>query len=103
MRDKFTIAIIAPIQPEDFFDLLWQGVWEATFDLATFGVEVQNLTAQRVDAAEQRRILEVLLDSRPDAIAISPAHATALNDLIAEHARRGTPVITFHSDAPDSE
>lgn len=102
MRDKVTIAIIAPIQPEDFFDRLWQGVWEATFDLSSFGVEVQDLTTQHDDVRDQRKILEMLLDSRPHAIGLLPVHATALNDLIAQHALRGTPVITFHGDAPDS-
>jgi diguanylate cyclase (GGDEF)-like protein len=102
MRDRVTIAIIAPIQPEDFFDLLWQGVWEATFDLSSFGVEVQNLTTQRGDVGEQRKILEMLLDSRPEAIALLPVHVRALNDLIDQHVLSGTPVITFHGDAPAS-
>ncbi len=102
MRDKVTIAIIAPVQPEDFFDLLWQGVWEATFDLSSFGAEVQNLTTQDDDAGGQRKILEMLLESRPDAIGLLPVHATALNDLIDQHTLRGTPVITFHGDAPGS-
>ena len=52
-----SIAIIAPLQPDDFFDLLWQGVWEATFDLAAFGVQVRNLTTQRYDVAGQQEIL----------------------------------------------
>jgi len=103
MRDKATIAIIAPLEPEDFFDLLWQGVWEATFDLSSFGVEVENLTTRHDDVGEQRRILERLLDSRPDAIGLLPVHATELNDLIDQHVLRGTPVITFHGDAPDSK
>jgi diguanylate cyclase (GGDEF)-like protein len=103
MRDNVTIAIIAPIQPEDFFDLLWQGVWEATFDLSSFGVEAQNLTTQGADVAEQRKILETLLESRPDAIALLPVHGSALDDLIAEHVLRGTPVVTFHGDAPESQ
>ena len=103
MRDKFTIDIIAPLEPEDFFDLLWQGVWEATFDLSSFGVEVQNLTTQHDDVREQRKILETLLDSRPDAIGLLPVHSTELNDLIDQHVLRGTPVITFHGDAPDSK
>jgi diguanylate cyclase (GGDEF)-like protein len=102
MRDNVTIAIIAPIEPEDFFDLLWQGVWDATFDLSSFGVEVQNLTTQRDDVPEQRIILESLLDSRPDAIGLLPVHASALNDLIDQHELHGTSVVTFHSDAPDS-
>jgi diguanylate cyclase (GGDEF)-like protein len=102
MRDNVTIAIIAPAQPEDFFDLLWQGVWEATFDLSAFGVEVQNLTTGRADVAEQREILETLLASPPDAIALLPAHAIALNDLIDRHVLSGTPVIAFYGDAPSS-
>jgi diguanylate cyclase (GGDEF)-like protein len=103
MRDNVTIAIIAPLKPEDFFDLLWQGVWEATFDLSSFSVEVQNLTTQHADVQGQRRILETLLDSPPDAIGLLPVHVSALDDLIDRHALRGTPVITFQSDAPNSK
>ena len=102
MGDNVTLAVIAPVQPEDFFDLLWQGAWEATFDLSSFGVEVQDLTTQGRDVEGQRRILEMLLASPVNAIAIMPVHATALNDLIDQHARNGTPVVTFHADAPDS-
>jgi ABC-type sugar transport system substrate-binding protein len=32
-----------------------------------------------------------------------PAHRSALNDLIDQHELLGTPVITFHGDAPGSE
>jgi diguanylate cyclase (GGDEF)-like protein len=102
MGQNATIAVIAPLQPEDFFDLLWQGVWEATFDLSSFGVEVQNLTTERNGVAEQRGILAALLSCQVDAIALLPAHAGALDDLIDEHIRRGTPVVTFHADAPAS-
>ncbi len=103
MRDNVTIAIIAPLKPEDFFDLLWQGVWEATFDLSSFGAEVQNLTTDDGDVREQRKILEMLLDNPPDAIGLLPVHSSSLNDLIDRHSLRGTPVITFHGDAPDSK
>ncbi len=103
MPDHATIAVIAPVQPADFFDLLWQGVWEATFDLASFGVEVQNLTTQGGDVGEQREVLQTLLDSPPEAIALWPAHASALDDLIDEHALAGTPVIAFLGDAPRSQ
>lgn len=103
MPDHATIAVIAPIQPADFFDLLWQGVWEATFDLSSFGMEVQNLTTKGADVPEQREVLKTLLDSRPDAIALFPAHGSALDDLIDEHVLRGTPVIVFLGDAPGSQ
>ena len=101
MREA-SIAIIAPLQPEDFFDLLWQGVWEATFDLAPFGVQVRNLPTERYDVAGQQEILSQLLEDKVDAIAIVPAHGEALNHLIDEHEAQGTPVVTFHGDAPES-
>jgi diguanylate cyclase (GGDEF)-like protein len=81
---------------------LWQGVWEATFDLAAFGVQVRNLTTERYDVAGQQEILTQLLDGETDGIAIVPAQANALNQLIDQHESRGTPVVTFHGDAPES-
>jgi diguanylate cyclase (GGDEF)-like protein len=102
LAGNVTIAVIAPVQPEDFFDLLWQGVWEATFDLSSFGVEVQDLTTERRDVSGQRKLLETLLVNPVAAIALMPAHSSALDDLIDRHARNGTPVVTFHADAPGS-
>jgi diguanylate cyclase (GGDEF)-like protein len=102
VRENVTIAVVAPVQPDDFFDHLWEGVWEATFDLSSFGVQVVNLTTDHHDAPGQREILTRLLDDEIDAIAILPAHRRALDDLIAEHDRRGIPVVTFHGDAPSS-
>jgi diguanylate cyclase (GGDEF)-like protein len=97
-----SIAIIAPLQPEDFFDLLWQGVWEATFDLAPFGVQVRNLPTECYNVREQQEILQQLLEDPVDGIAIAPAHFEALNPLIDLHQTRGTSVVTFHGDAPES-
>ena len=102
MRENVTIAVVAPVQPEDIFDRLWEGVWEATFDLSSFRVQVENLATDHYDAAGQREILTRALQSDIDAIAILPGHSSALDDLISEHERRGTPVITFHGDAPAS-
>ncbi len=103
MRENVSIAVVAPLQPEYFYDLMWEGVWEATFDLNAFGVQVQNLVTQRHDFAGQRDMLQSLLETEIDGIAILPSHFSGLNDLISEHQRRGTPVVTFHSDAPDSK
>ena len=59
MRENVTIAVVAPLQPEDFFDRLWEGVWEAAFDLSSFGVGVVNLTTDHHDASGQREISDV--------------------------------------------
>jgi diguanylate cyclase (GGDEF)-like protein len=103
VSDDVSIAIIAPIQPEDCYDQVWEGVWEATFDLAAFGVHVENLTTDRRDVELQRLILTDSLDAGFSAIGIAPAHTSKLDDLIGEHERRGTAVVTFHGDAPQSE
>lgn len=103
MSEEVAIAIVAPVKPEDFYDQVWEGVWEATFDLAAFGVHVDNLTTDHRDAGRQREILADLFDSDLAAIGIAPAHSSALDDLIDEHERRGTRVVTFHSDAPNSK
>jgi len=100
VRENVIIAVVAPVQPEDFFDRVWEGVWEATFDLSSFGVQVQNLTTDQHDPQAQREILKRLLEEDVDAIAILPAHFTALDDLIALLEQQGIPVITFHGDAP---
>lgn len=102
LQGTVCIAIVAPLQPEAFFDLLWQGVWEATFDLAAFGVEVRNLTTERYDVAGQKEILGQLLEDRVDSIAIVPAHVDALNSLIDQHESAGTPVVTVRGDVPES-
>lgn len=102
MDENIAIAILAPVQPEDFFDLVWQGVWEATFDLGSFDVQVRDLTTEWWDLDGQREILNALLVNGVDAIGILPAHACALNDLIDKHELHGTPVVTFHNDAPAS-
>jgi diguanylate cyclase (GGDEF)-like protein len=102
LRGDVSIAVVAPTQPEDFFDLLWEGVWEATFDLASFGVQVQNLTTDGHDVAAQEAILRRLLDEPVNSIALLPAHADALNAMINELEARGTRVLTFYGDAPAS-
>jgi diguanylate cyclase (GGDEF)-like protein len=102
VRENVTIAVVAPVQPEDFFDRLWEGVWEATFDLSSFGVQVQNLTTDQHDPQAQREILKRLVEDDVAAIAILPAHFTALDDLIGALEQQGIPVITFHGDAPAS-
>ena len=96
------IVVIAPKEPAAFFDLLWEGVWDATFDIAQSGAEVADITPPRYDVEAQRSILADLLHREVDAIAMVPLHVSALNDVIGQHVARGAAVVTFHSDAPES-
>ena len=63
-------------------------------------MQVRNLATDRYDVAEQQKILTRLLDEKLDGIAIIPAHGSALDSLIDQS--RGTPVVTFHGDAPSA-
>lgn len=103
LQKRIEIAVIAPSVPEEFFNLLWDGVSRAAFELDSFGVTVRTFKTRFHDGRAQSALLSEMLDSSFSAIAIAPAHPEALNSLIASHAERGRPVVTFHSDAPASE
>lgn len=96
------IAVVAPVNPSSFFDAVWEGVWEATFDLSPFGVQVLDFMTEFFDPESQQKALTDLLEQPVDAIVLAPSHASLLDGLIVQHVSRGIPVITFHSDAPGS-
>ena len=50
MNEKsITIAVIAPREPFEFFDLVWEGVWSAAYELAPLGVEVRTVSTRHYD------------------------------------------------------
>ena len=102
MKSSVHIAVIAPTDPAEFFDLLWEGVWSATFELSPFGVQIDTFKTLGHDIDAQTVILSELLDARYAAIAIVAAHSSRLNTLIARHTDNGTRVVTFNTDAPAS-
>ena len=102
LRHNLRLAVVAPSDPPEFFDLVWEGVWSATFELSPFGVDVDTFKTAGHDLAAQKSILTNLLDSNYAAIALLPAHVSGLNDLIKCHTSNGTRVVTFNTDAPDS-
>lgn len=103
MKSAVRIAVIAPSVPAEFFDLLWEGIWSAVSELSSFGVQVDTFKTNGHDLDHQAAILKGVLECRYSAIAIIPAHASALNVEIGRHTRNGTHVITFNTDAPASE
>lgn len=89
--------------PAEFFDVLWSGVQSAAVELAALGAEIQSFTTHGHDVHEQKRILSELAGAGYGAIALVPADASALDELIGQHAERGTQIVTFNSDAPASQ
>lgn len=95
--------MVAPGEPSEYFALLWAGVRSAAAEISSLGLHVESLVTPCHDVARQREILAALLASSPDAIALIPAHASALDDLIERHVEQGASVVTFSADAPDSK
>lgn len=52
---------------------------------------------------QQIRIMEAMIKQHVDAIAISPVDSAALTPIINQAVAAGIPVVTFESDAPQSE
>jgi diguanylate cyclase (GGDEF)-like protein len=99
---QLRIAVIAPASPAEFFGLIWKGIWSAACELSPFGVRLETHETEGHDTVAQRRILVRILKSRPDAVAVVPAHLDDLNEEIGRIALAGIPVIAFHTDAPRS-
>ncbi len=94
--------MVAPSAPAELFDFLWKGVWNAAFELAPFGVRVDRFETNGHDLTAQKRLLANLRERPPAALAIAPAHVSALDREIAILSDMKVPVVTFHTDAPVS-
>ncbi|MGD1068502.1 MAG: diguanylate cyclase [Bryobacteraceae bacterium] len=99
-RKKSWIVVLAPDEPVEYFGLLWDGVKSAAAEISSLGARVESVVTPCYDVVRQKEILADLLSSAPDAIAMVPAHASALDNLIDRHTAQRTRVITFNADAP---
>ena len=102
LKTPVHIAVVAPSEPCELFDLLWKGVWSAAFELAPFGVRVDRFETNSHDLTAQKRILANLTGKPPAALVIAPAHICELDRQIAALADMKVPIVTFHTDAPAS-
>jgi ribose transport system substrate-binding protein len=95
--EQFTVAFITN-QIADFWKIAEAGCNDAEKDLQ-IGVEVRM--PSQATAVEQKRIVEDLLTSGVDAIAISPIDADNQVDWLNSIAEK-VPLITHDSDAPNA-
>jgi diguanylate cyclase (GGDEF)-like protein len=102
LKKQSRIVVIAPAEPAEYFGLIWNGVKSASTEISSLGVRVDSIALPDQEVGTQRKALNDLLDSAPEAIALIPAHAGALDDLIEMHANQGTAIVTFNADAPQS-
>ena len=96
--DKPRIAFVTN-QVADFWNIAKAGCEDAQKD---FNVICEVKMPSEGTAVEQKRIVEDLLTSGIDAIAISPVEAVGQKDLINQAAAK-VPLITHDSDAPGTD
>lgn len=72
-------------------------------EAAKKGVKAEFLGPEVSDAAKQVSIIESVIARKPVAIAVSPNDPATVKDVISKATAAGIKVITWDSDAPDSE
>lgn len=99
--DAYRIAIVPKMTNAAFFDLTRDGCYDRAALANNF--ECVYTAAEQPDVEENIQILNDLVDNVTiDAIAVSVLDAEAYTDVINRGMAMGKPIITFDSDAPDS-
>ena len=101
------IGMVAKSQSNDVFQAAYQGAKDAAGAYAEahpgVSVEIDWRTPASEDAAKQVEAIEALVRAQVDAILVSCTDAATLTPAIDRAVEAGVPVMTFDSDAPDSQ
>jgi ribose transport system substrate-binding protein len=98
--EKLVFGVVPKIT-HPFYDDVLSGLEEKTAELK--GVEYQWIAPPTGNPAEQVQILEDLINKGVDGIGLAPLEAASVEPVIAQAKAAGIPVVTFDSDAPNSE
>jgi ribose transport system substrate-binding protein len=98
--EKLVFAVVPKIT-HPFYDDVLAGLKEKTAELD--GVEYQWIAPPTGNPAEQVQILEDLINKGVDGIGLAPLDAASVEPVIAQAEAAGIPVVTFDSDAPNSQ
>jgi ribose transport system substrate-binding protein len=105
-KEKVTIGWLAKGAKNDFFDLSRHAAELAAQDLSSASgreVEVVLLDSDDATADAQKTKLDEAIAMGVDALAVSVLDPAIVGPSIDQAVQAGIPVITFDSDAPDSE
>jgi ribose transport system substrate-binding protein len=94
------VFAVVPKITHPFYDDVLAGLEEKAGEL---GVEYQWVAPPTGNPAEQVQILEDLINKGVNGIGIAPLEAASVEPVITQATAAGIPVVTFDSDAPDSE
>jgi ribose transport system substrate-binding protein len=98
--EKLVFGVVPKIT-HPFYDDVLSGLEEKTSELE--GVEYQWIAPPTGNPAEQVQILEDLINKGVNGIGLAPLEAASVEPVIAQAKAAGIPVVTFDSDAPNSE
>ncbi len=104
-KRTITIGLVAKSQGNAVFQVAYQGAQDAARELGEkhgVNVEISWQTHAEEDAQEQAKAIEQLSISGAEGIAVSCSDAQTLTSAIDKAVQRGSHVVTFDSDAPDS-
>jgi ribose transport system substrate-binding protein len=98
--EVLTFAVVPKIT-HPFYDDVLAGLEQKSKELD--GVEYQWIAPPTGNPAEQVQILEDLINKGVNGIGLAPLEAASVEPVIAQATAAGIPVVTFDSDAPNSE
>lgn len=101
----YVIGVVAKSQANPVFQAARTGAQDAARDLSErygINVEIQWRTPNQEDAQQQASFVETLANQGVAGIAISVSDANVLTSAINGAVNRGVEVVTFDSDAPNS-
>jgi ribose transport system substrate-binding protein len=104
-KKNYTIGLVAKSQGNPVFQAARVGANDAARDLGEkhgINIRIDWRTPNEEDPQRQAQAIEQLVLSGAAGIAVSCSDANKLTDAINAAVRRGVPVATFDSDAPDS-
>ena len=97
-----TYAMVVFLKGSEFFNWAYGGMQDAA-KLLGADIKTELRGPATWDASQEARAIEQLIAKGVKGIIVTAGDATTLNPAIDKAMARGIPVITFDSDAPDSQ
>ena len=102
-KRSLKIGVIVQATETPFMHMLLQGVEDAQQALATYGAEVLVRSSIGLEASEQLKMIDSLVEQGISGLAIAPADDMRLKKRINALIESGIPVITFNADIDDTD
>ncbi|MCG8510342.1 MAG: substrate-binding domain-containing protein, partial [Rhodospirillales bacterium] len=100
--EEQTYAMVVFLKGSEFFNWAYGGMQDAA-KLLGADIKTELRGPATWDASQEARAIEQLIAKGVDGIIVTAGDATTLNPAINKAVAKGIPVITFDSDAPESD